>query len=123
MRAVNGHGVMRERGQSTAEYAIVFAVVLAALVGMQVYVKRGINARTKVVSDHKAVEFWTELGQPAEPDPTQYEPYYASSDFDVTRDAAQTEHVESGGVVKRTGVSDATTREGEQITHKAKVNP
>ena len=41
-----------KQGQSTAEYAIVIAVVLGAIVGMQTYVKRAINARIADASDY-----------------------------------------------------------------------
>ena len=42
----------RQAGQSTAEYAIVLGVVITALVGMQLYIKRGLNAKVKNVTDH-----------------------------------------------------------------------
>ncbi len=40
-----------KRAQSTAEYAILIALVVGAVVAMQTYVKRGIQARQKVESD------------------------------------------------------------------------
>jgi len=39
------------KGQSTAEYAIVIGLVIAAAVAMQVYVKRGIQAKVKGAVD------------------------------------------------------------------------
>lgn len=39
------------RGQSALDYAIFIAVVAAALVAMQVYVRRSIQANLKVLED------------------------------------------------------------------------
>ncbi len=39
------------KGQSTAEYAIVIGLVIAAAVGMQIYVKRGEEGRLKQTAD------------------------------------------------------------------------
>lgn len=41
-------------GQSTTEYAVLLAVVAAALVAMQVYIKRGIQGRIRDLSDQIA---------------------------------------------------------------------
>ena len=40
------------KGQSTAEYAIVIGLVIAAAVAMQVYVKRGIQGKVKDLTDN-----------------------------------------------------------------------
>lgn len=39
------------KGQSTAEYAILIGVVIGALVAMQVYVRRSLQAKAKYVVD------------------------------------------------------------------------
>ena len=41
----------RQRGQSILEYLLVFAVVSAAVYGMQVYAKRGVQAIVKTAAD------------------------------------------------------------------------
>mgnify|MGYP001586768764 FL=1 len=38
-------------GQSTAEYAVVLSLVVAAVIAMQVYVKRGMQGRLKSGTD------------------------------------------------------------------------
>jgi Flp pilus assembly pilin Flp len=38
-------------GQSTVEYAVLLAIVAAALIGMQVYLKRGLQGRVKDLAD------------------------------------------------------------------------
>ncbi len=59
------------KGQNAAEYVIVFALVIAAAVAMQTYVKRGLQGRMKDATDHIATGT-SELGTT-----TQYEPYYS----------------------------------------------
>jgi len=43
--------LMKRRAQSTLEYALIIAVVVGALIAMQVYVKRGIQGRLKSATD------------------------------------------------------------------------
>ena len=40
-----------KKGQNIAEYAILIALVIAAAIGIQTYVKRGLQARMKADSD------------------------------------------------------------------------
>lgn len=70
----------RIRGQSTAEYAVVIALVVAAVIAMQTYVKRGLQARMRDASI-KLVEETNYLGNAI-----QYEPYYLESNFGVSRE-------------------------------------
>ena len=49
-----------KKAQNTAEYAILFALVIAAVIGMQTYVKRGIQARVADTSD----DFVTAVSDP-----------------------------------------------------------
>ena len=121
-RAIAQHAGKRcVRGQSTAEYAIVFGVVLAALVGMQIYFRRGLNARVKDASDSTMEAVWTKLGRGDAPTPTdlQYEPYYSASDYTVTQDASREEAVEPDGVVKRRNINETAARQGSQETKAA----
>lgn len=41
----------KPRGQSTLEYAVFIAVVTAALIGMNLYVRRSIQANLKTLED------------------------------------------------------------------------
>ena len=71
-------------GQSTAEYAIVIALVLGALIGMQTYVRRSINARLADASDN-VLPATQQGAQPGTaPLHYQFEPNYASSNFTTT---------------------------------------
>lgn len=116
----------RQRGQSTAEYAVVLGVVLAALVAMQIYVKRGVNARVKIGVDEFTNAGTTNLpwlpGADLTGDVTlsrtrgQYEPYYAESSFNVLRKASTIEEVDlQGKQVKR----DILDTEKEETKRKA----
>jgi uncharacterized protein (UPF0333 family) len=42
---------LKKRGQSTLEYAVIIAVIVGALIAMQVYVKRGIQGRLRTAAD------------------------------------------------------------------------
>ena len=99
-------------GQSTAEYAIVLGVVITALVAMQMYVKRGINAKVKNVTDHLT----TQVGSGDLPlkgaQLSQYEPYYAQSDYKVDQTTKSTDTLAAGGGVTRDLGSEKTTRTG-----------
>jgi Flp pilus assembly pilin Flp len=59
-----------KRAQTTAEYAILIGLVVAALLAMQTYVKRGLNAKMKDGTDAYTA---LAVGEGAT---TQYEPYY-----------------------------------------------
>ena len=43
--------LMKRRAQSTLEYALMIAVVVGALIAMQVYVKRGLQGKLKDSTD------------------------------------------------------------------------
>jgi hypothetical protein len=81
--------LLRSRnGQNTAEYAILIALVIGVFSAMQIYVRRGLNARVKGGTDklpqavmgqaQTAGDIFdnTFLGDPSAADYTQYEPYY-----------------------------------------------
>ncbi|MBI3319020.1 MAG: hypothetical protein HYZ89_00305 [Candidatus Omnitrophica bacterium] len=116
MRAVIDRAMQRNaHGQSTAEYAVMLGVVVAAIVGMQIYVKRGMNARLKDASDSAIAAMWAHLkgGTPTLND-QQYEPYYTSSNYTVDQTADHQEQVATGGVATKSNISETTTRTGSQ---------
>jgi len=76
------HLTQGRHGQSTAEYAVVIALVLGAVVGMQTYVRRAINARISGAVETKipCMLPGCETGVPTTGTAnTQYDPYYATS--------------------------------------------
>lgn len=46
-----------KRGQNTLEYALLIGVVVAALIGMQVYMKKGIQGKLKEGTDEIGKQF------------------------------------------------------------------
>ena len=97
----------KKTGQSTAEYAIVIGLVIAAAVAMQVYVKRGIQAKIKGVVDYQPDKMFTT---------GQYEPDYATSDMNSTRNMTQKNEDKGAGLVERTLSQDSSLRSGTQNT-------
>ena len=72
--------IRMRKAQSTAEYAILFGVIIAAVVGMQTYVKRSLSARMKDTSDALTSVTGDVSGEGNDLKTTwQYEPYYSSS--------------------------------------------
>jgi uncharacterized protein (UPF0333 family) len=49
--------VLKKRGQSTLEYAVLIVVIIAALIAMQVYLKRGMQGRMRESSDQIGEQF------------------------------------------------------------------
>ncbi len=95
---------MGKRGQSLTEYAILFSVVAAAYLGMQLYVKRGAQAMVKGASDNMA-----QAGGAG--GALQYEPYYtAASDYHVTQERNADISVLEGYRVDKTGIKETTSR-------------
>ena len=96
------------KGQSTAEYAIVISLVIAAAVAMQVYVKRSIQAKMKDAADYRdpAASMLTTK---------QYEPkYQTTTEMIATREAEEELDTRAGGEMTRAiKGQDVSTRTGE----------
>jgi Flp pilus assembly pilin Flp len=96
-----------KRAQSTAEYAILIGLVVAALLAMQTYVKRGLNAKMKDATDAY------QTGTPGLASTTsgQYEPYYFGQSLTTGQGGSETKSLATGG--QETHASDLTsTRSG-----------
>lgn len=72
---------LNKRAQSTLEYGVVIAVIVAALVAMQVYIKRGVQGRLRQASD--------DVGE-------QFSPGYTTGATYTTSNVASTETVLGG---------------------------
>ena len=88
------------------------ALIIAAIIGMQAYFKRGLQARYKSIVD-AAGDAFTHTGEDgAITALRQYEPYYSSSVFTATAESdtnfIQAEH-QITAVIK-----DTSTRSGQQ---------
>ena len=109
--------LMRRKAQSTAEYAIVIGLVIAAAVGMQIYVKRQLQGKVRDATNYTDPEANNKYGIGGST-PDQYEPYYNTLD-DVESTSKQKETVETfgtGGVKRETaqGADLGITRKGTQ---------
>jgi len=103
--------MFNRKGQNIAEYSILIALVIAAAVAMQVYVKRGIQGRMKDAVDHRPD---VSLGDDAGTitfKTGQYEPYYTESNATVTSNRSYQENIGARGTTNRTGLNETTTRE------------
>ena len=103
------------RGQSIAEYAILFAVVIGAYVAMQVYTKRGMQARVKSGTD-ALTSITTDVASAGDANlkasfakQSQYEPYYMESVNETYQESVERDHMGAGKVV-REKVTDVTAR-------------
>ncbi|MFH1245207.1 MAG: hypothetical protein V1662_01855 [Candidatus Omnitrophota bacterium] len=94
-----------KKGQSTGEYALIFAIVLGAAVAMQTYIKRGLQSRIKSGADLMTIHTGA-LGMTS-----QYEPEYYRSEYNTARTSDVTDGYYEGRSVVTTN-PDTTTREG-----------
>ena len=76
-----------KKAQNTAEYALLISLVVAAVIAMQTYAQRTIQARIRDASKYLVNQTST-LGQS-----NQYEPYYLTSDYTVERSDDTTERL------------------------------
>lgn len=97
--------MLSRRGQNIAEYSILIALVVAAAVAMQTYVKRGLQGRVKGAVDARGkvevegVNLFTD-------DNKQYEPYYAESDAKQYSTKDLNEGWEVNGKIARSGIDE-----------------
>ncbi|MCX5712485.1 MAG: hypothetical protein NTY47_05380 [Candidatus Omnitrophica bacterium] len=108
---------MRKRlgkiAQTTAEYAVLIAVVVGAVVAMQIYVRRGLQGRVKDVVDRTAAANDVEATEIFTGN--QYEPYYSVSASGSTRNAQESSTLQAGGVAARTS-NEQTTQNRQTVT-------
>jgi uncharacterized protein (UPF0333 family) len=105
---------LNNKGQNTAEYAVLIGLVVAAAIAMQTYVKRGLQGGIKFAVDKSAKSEGT----------AQYEPYYLESKYNTAVSAYKdTEETQQGGSVLRIYGADSKaktiTRSGYQKTRAA----
>jgi uncharacterized protein (UPF0333 family) len=90
--------IISKRAQTTAEYAILIAIVVGAVVAMQVYVKRGLQGRVRDVvdmvdSNGAAGNYKNVLSG------DQYEPYYMVSTANTAQNQYGTQNLKTAGQV------------------------
>lgn len=85
---------LSKKGQSTLEYGIIVAIVVAGLLAMQMYIKRGVQGKLRSAAD--------DIGE-------QFSPEHTTSTRTTT--TKSTTHEEIIGGDKPTSRSDTTGRE------------
>ena len=88
--------MFNRRGQSTVEYAVLIAVIIGALIAMQIYMKRGTMGKLRESTD--------QIGD-------QFEPYSESYDLHKTLIGVRTEETLANGGSKQ---SDASVTQGKK---------
>ena len=101
--------MLNRKGQNIAEYSILIALVIAAAVAMQTYVKRGIQGRVADATDYAPVNMTVE-NELFSFNTKQYEPYYLQSAADVTTNRVLHEDVASRGGITHTGMTEESKR-------------
>jgi hypothetical protein len=119
--------IKNKRAQNTMEYALLIAIVIGAFSAMQLYVRRGLQARVKAGTDSIP---GIVLGQATEVSSSgvwgtkdQYEPYYTrEGQYDFK--TVSNEGTEKGTISETGGIRDlsnaTTTRSGSQTVTGAK---
>ena len=81
------------KGQNTAEYALLIALVVAGIVAMQQYAQRALQARVRDASVYMAGSSNGVLNSTV-----QYEPYYQKSDYTVAKTDTENKRLARGTV-------------------------
>ncbi len=103
-----------KKGQNTAEYALLIALVIAGVAAMQTYTQRAMQARMRDASVALATQT-NAIGTTK-----QYEPYYKSEDATVQRESLDLKK-EARGTSATEQLSNVTKNGFEQSSYDASV--
>ncbi len=104
---------LKNRGQNTAEYALLIALVVAGTIAIQQYAQRAIQGRVRDASVYMTKN---PAGSPAGLDSTaQYEPYYQQSDYSTARQTQENKR-QGVGLVAQDSRTDRVRSLGGQQT-------
>ena len=76
--------IIGRKAQNTAEYAILIALVVGAVIAMQTYVQRAMHGRFL-----DTTKFMTDATQNVTGTDYQYEPYYQNSEYNTDRTSGE----------------------------------
>lgn len=102
------------KGQHLTEYALILSLVLAVLVTMQTYTKRGLQGRYRDAVDGAVLALQEAKGDFSLP--LQYEPYYVDRTMDTTQGPDTLTRIESLGGSISTTMDTTYQRSGLKIT-------
>jgi uncharacterized protein (UPF0333 family) len=100
-----------KKGQNTAEYAILISLVVAAIVAMQVYAQRALQARVRDAS-----KFLTDVGGNTLGNTQQYEPYYQESSYTIDSSSDETRRLGTNQVELATNETRTRNSAGKTTT-------
>lgn len=106
--------MFNRKGQNVAEYSILIALVVAAAIAMQTYVKRGLQGRVADAVDHApgGVVGGTDLTFSTR----QYEPDYTTSTANISKSDTATKAVGvRGGITTTAGAIEETIKESGAV--------
>ncbi|MDP8265719.1 MAG: hypothetical protein P9M07_02100 [Candidatus Aceula meridiana] len=101
----------KKKGQNVAEYAILIALVVGAIIAMQKFAQRGLQGRVRDATEWMVAQGNDQIGHST----GQYEPYYSESSYDVYRDSSDTKTL-CGEVNFKVDADTDVTRNGYQRT-------
>ena len=109
----------KSKAQSTAEYAMIFALVVGAIAGVQIYVQRGIKAKVSDSTDAmtsalngKTISF-DEVGSVTLGSKNQWDPDYIGSEYNTAQYSENTETIAGDGTIV-IDKEEASARQGSQ---------
>jgi len=104
------------KAQNTAEYAILIGLVVGAVIAMQTYIKRNLQASIKHVVDKAKSDGTQDIFETGRTRSEQYEPYYLESAFQTSTTAHSdvVEYLGDGGVSHQLPAAKTVTRTGYQ---------
>ena len=82
--------ILNKKGQHTAEYALLIALVVAAIIAMQTYAQRSLQGRIRDAGKYLTAQ----TGEIGSTD--QYEPYYLDNDYTTSRDSTENVRLNNG---------------------------
>ena len=85
-----------KKAQNTAEYAILISLVVAGIIAMQTYAQRALQARVRDAGQYLKTQTAT-LGATV-----QYEPYYLTTNYEVTRNEDETQILDNQTISQTT---------------------
>ncbi len=102
--------IKNKKAQNTAEYAILISLVVAGIIAMQTYAQRALQSRVRDAGQYLQQETAT-LGTTV-----QYEPYYLSTDYTVTRNESETQRLDNTTISHITNSTRTRGLGGTQIS-------
>jgi Flp pilus assembly pilin Flp len=102
--------VKNKKAQNTAEYAILISLVVAGIIAMQTYAQRALQSRVRDAGSYLSTQT-NALGSTQ-----QYEPYYLSTSYAITRSDSETTRLGQGLVAKDVNSTRSRAAGGSQVS-------